>query len=311
MKRDPSRKLDPETMLAVAKARERQERRLVSYSIALAILVLGLGVLGWFFWPEDPPRFTITAYDAVAVPAESITLYARLEPENKPRPLKLGSRDVLFQITTTQRAETLATDEHGTSALEFQAPAANAPLEFRVRHQHKDEPKRVASDQGRVFVWPAKTKLLVVDVDHALADGVDALANAGGAAPALHDGAAASLRTLSSKYKIVYLSAAAYQPSSYKKLRTWLRQVQLPDGPLLSPPMPVVSDNRHGFFIDQIAALRKRFSEPAIGVAGRAVEARIYLNAGWKAVVIGDADALPAGASTVTAWTELPKELGP
>jgi hypothetical protein len=234
-----------------------------------------------------------------------------VEPENKPRAEKLGGMDVLFQIIATKRAETLATDEQGTAVLEFQAPAANGPHEFSVRYQHKDEPKNVASDhRGRVFIWPAKTKLLVVDVDHALADGVDALGNAGSAAPTLHAGAATSLGTLGSRYKIVYLSAAANQPSSYKKLRGWLRQAQLPDGPLLAPWKPVAADDRDTFTAGQIEALKKRFPEPAVGIAGREAEARMYVEAGWKSVLIGDAERLPPRASAIANWAELPKEPG-
>ena len=71
MKRQHSRKLDPETMLALAKTRERQERRSVSFLIAAAVLVLGLGVIGYFFWPEEPTHVTVAAYDAVATPGNA------------------------------------------------------------------------------------------------------------------------------------------------------------------------------------------------------------------------------------------------
>jgi hypothetical protein len=316
MKRDPSRKLDPETMLALAKSRERQERRSVSYLIATAVLVLGLGVIGWFLWPEDPPRFTLVAYDAVAVPEESTRLHARVEPEKKDQHPKLAGLAFWFQITDPPRAETLATDANGSAALDWQAPKkADARLEFMVRHQHKANPKEGARDQGRVFIWPAQAKLLVVDVDHALTTGIESLAAGGNAAPTLRPGAVAALQSLASRYKVVYICAEANEPSSYKKLRTWLRPTvatalgHLSDGPLLGPPMPVGTAEMETYTISQIEMLKKHFPERAVGVAGRAVEAQMYIDAGWKSIIIGEANPAPPGASSITGWADLPKEV--
>src|SRR5262245_7053656 len=173
MRRDPKKKLDPETMLALAKARQRQDRRAVSYLIAMAVLVAGIGAISWFFWPVEPPRVALAAYDAVATPEESIKLYARAAPENRERAPRLEGLDLWFQVPATQRSETIATGPDGSASLDWQAPKARAErLEFVVRHQQRDEPKKVASDRGRVFVWPAHAKLLAVDVDYALADGI-------------------------------------------------------------------------------------------------------------------------------------------
>jgi hypothetical protein len=312
VKRDPKKKLEAEAMLAMAKARHRQDRRAVSYLIAMAVLVLGLGAISWFFWPVEPPRVALAAYDAVAVPEESIKLYGRAAPENRERALKLDGLDLWFQVPATQRSDTLVTDAGGSAALDWQAPQAKGErLEFMVRHQQKDEPKRGVRDNGRVFVWPAKSKLLVVDVDHALADGVEALADSGSAAPVLRPGAATALQALGARYKVVYLSAAANEPASYKKLRSWLPQARLPDGPLLSPYQPSGPGDVEVFTMGQIEGLKKRFSGPTVGIAGRDGEARMYADAGWKAVVIGDAEALPPGASAIASWEALPKELGP
>ena len=102
MRPDQSRKADALTMLAMAKARKRQERRSVTFLIATAIVVLGLGIIGWFLWPEEPARITRAAYDAVAAPKESITLVARAEAEAKDQSPRISGLPVLFQIITAQ-----------------------------------------------------------------------------------------------------------------------------------------------------------------------------------------------------------------
>jgi hypothetical protein len=302
MKRDPNRKLDPETMLALAKARTRQDRRAVSYLIAAAIMLLILGVVWWLLWPEDPPRFNLAAYDSVAVSDETIPLSARLEPEGTTRSNNLEGLDLRYQIKETQTDETRATDTGGRAVLDWQPPKGKSTVvEFMVRHQHKENPKNVVRDQGRVFIWPTDAKLLVVDVDHALTEGVDGLA--ANTAPTLRPGATATLRVLAPKYKIVYLSAGAGEPGRYKKLRSWLPQM-VPAGPLLGPPAGGVDK----LFIGHIEELKKRFSQPALCVTGRATEAQMALDAGWKAVVIGDAKDLPAGATSIAGWTDFPKQ---
>jgi hypothetical protein len=53
------------------------------------------------------------------------------------------------------------------------------------------------------------------------------------------------------------------------------------------------------------------FSGESVGIAGRNTEAQMFLDAGWKAVVIGVDNGLPAGATTAATWGELPKKLSP
>jgi hypothetical protein len=299
-------------MLALAKARQRQDRRAVSYLIAMAVLVAGIGAISWFFRPVEPPRVALAAYDAVATPEKAIKLYARAAPENREPAPKLDGLDLWFQVPATQRSETIATGADGSAVLDWQAPKAKGErLEFVVRHQQLDEPKKVASDRGRVFVWPAHAKLLVVDVDYALADGTQSSGNTGSSAPALRLGSAATLQVLAGHYKIVYLSAAANEPTRYKKLRTWLQLGKVPEGPLLVPSVTTSLGDGNDDIRGQIRALRDRFPEPAVGVTGRSVEAQAYLDVGWRAVVVGEVKDLPPRATQLPRWADLPKEIGP
>src|SRR5262249_52916888 len=158
---------------------------------------------------------TLAAYDAVASPDQAISLYARVEPDSTHRSANLNGLDLRFQITATQQDETMATDAAGSAAIDWRASQGRKPVvEFKVPHQSTENPKNAIRDQGRVFILPVDSKLLVVDVDYALTEGVDRLA--GNTAPKLRLGAADSLRKLSKKYKIVYTSAGANQPGIYK-----------------------------------------------------------------------------------------------
>jgi hypothetical protein len=317
MKRDPTKKVDPITMLAMAKARERQERRSVSYLIAAAVLVAGLGVIGFFLWPEDPPHVTLAAYDAVVASGQSTVLCARVEPENKDKAPKLGGLELWYQVPASQIAQTRLTDAHGAATLDYEVPKTKASvIEFMVRHQQKDDPKKAARDQGRIFVWPGTASLLVVDIDTALADGVAFLANGDNVAPTLRSGAAATLRALSGRFKVVYFTTAARGPASYARLRRWLRPVPgvqeaLPDGPLLGFSVPVETGDEGSAVSRRIEALKQSFSERSVGLTGRGEVAKLFLDAGWKAVVVGGEQAAPAGALVVQAWPDVARELAP
>jgi hypothetical protein len=301
----------------MAKARQRQERRSVSYLIAAAVLVLGLGVVGYFLWPEDPPQLTLAAYDAVAAPGENVPLRARVETDSKERSPKLSGLELWFQVSADKRAETQESDSDGAAALDWKSPPSESkPTEFMVRHQQKDQPRKGLRDQARAFVWLATAKVLLVDVDHALTEGVDSLASGGNTAPTLRPGAAAALRSLSGAYKIVYLTSAARGPAGYKKLRGWIQpgaagvHEPLPDGPLLGPSLPLQEGDEANFVAGQIETLRKSFTGSAVGVTGRIDFAKLFFDAGWKAVVVG-ADQAPAGATLVAEWAELLKQLAP
>jgi hypothetical protein len=305
MKRDPSRKLDPETMLALEKrARQRKDRRAVSYLIAVVIVLLVLGLIYWLMKPGEAERFILAAYDAVDSPGEEIELHARLEPAGGA--VMKEKQDLRFQLNATQTDEWKASEAGSAAAIQWKAPLGKSQvLEFIVRHQNTNNAKNVDRDQGKVFIWPNDSKMLIVDVDHALTEGTDGLA--GNAAPVLRPGSAAVLKHLALKYKIVYVSSGAETPSRYKKLRSWLSQQQVPPGPLLAPTSSD-SGNAESFTADQIKQLKNRFSSPALAVVGRASEAQASLDAGWKTVVLGDAKDSPVGVISIATWSELPKE---
>jgi hypothetical protein len=313
----PRKKIDP--MVLVALERERAKRRERSLAVPLlliaAVLAVGLGFLAWKFWPEDPPNISLTAYDQVARPEEPVALWARVEDEDRQEPINLGGFDLLFQVAATRQAETVSTDAGGAAHIDWRpAKAPAGPTEFLVRYADQKTHKS-SRNAGRVFVWPADASLLVVDVDHALVN-VDEETLRAARLPELtaRPGAAAALRRLPG-YKIAYLTALAERPAAYRNLRSWLRPLaatdrdQFPDGPLLGPSQPLGEGDRETFIQGQIETLKSAYTGPAIGIAGRAKEARLFFDAGWKTCLVGDAGDVPDGVTAVESWAELPQKL--
>jgi hypothetical protein len=74
--------------------------------------------------------------------------------------------------------------------------------------------------------------------------------------------------------------------------------------------MPLSGGASDSFASTQIDALKKSFPGEIIGVAGRGVEAKMFLGAGWKSYLIGQGSDVPQGATTLADWAELPKKVG-
>jgi hypothetical protein len=316
MKDGDSKKLDPRTLLALSQARPKPGRRMVPILISVAVLLVALTIIGYFLWPTDPPRVAVAAYDAVARAGDPIDLHARVEKEDGEKSNRLGGLELHFGVPASKFDTSAKTDEQGAAEARWPAPSKGGPVaEFTVIHDLKRE-KHVVRDSGRAFFWPPKeTKLLVVDADHALIYADDeTLRTARPTELKPREGAPAELTKLAASYKIVYLTSAMDQPQTYKKLRTWLRQpalpsLRLPDGPLLGPFEPLGEGDRELFTIGQIEALKKSFPGEALGIAGRPVEAKMFLDAGWRTILIGKSSDAPKGAAIADSWSDVPKLL--
>jgi hypothetical protein len=116
-------------------------------------------------------------------------------------------------------------------------------------------------------------------------------------------------------YKVVYLTALADRPTTYRRMRNWLRQGnagtggQLPDGSLLGPTTPLGPGDSDLFAIGQIDELKGKFSGKCVGIAGSRSVAEIYHSAGWRSFLLGDPADEPQGATALGSWEELPKKL--
>jgi hypothetical protein len=208
----------------------RRSRFLVALGLVAVVLALGL----WWLWPRGQrPRLVVTAFDQVAVVDRPVTLRAATESLDDGE-VQLQGRDVFFEETrglppgasgTTQKVETDAEGFAGSS-WKFAGPAR--AVEFEVRYADDSaKPPWFNSNEGRVFVWQQRSRLLVVDVDLAL-QAADRPARSKALTQATEKG-----------WHLVYLAVGADRPAAYRKVREKARAAfqaeneAMPDGPML------------------------------------------------------------------------------
>ena len=175
---------------------------------------------------------------------------------------------------------------------------------FRRQRHHQP-----AEATGRVFLWPADSRILITDVDHTISDlallKVPFTPNE--RIPAL-PGAAVALTELSRTHRIVYLSAR--DEALYDKTRAWLQEKGFPEGPLFCREFRV-SVGQETFKRQFIAEFKKRYPQTVVGIGDQPSDARAYLSNGMAALLLdpeGRAE-LPAGAVRVSSWREVLQQL--
>lgn len=313
----PKKKSDALTLLAKVGADKRRRRPLlvfVALGIVLAVLV---AAALWRFGPAPVPRvYEFVAYDQAARPDQAAALRAQLVPlDPDERGADLSGLEVQFVDPATGQPVNAVTDRSGAASAELRfAEAAEYPLVVTLRYLGDQRRRHHAVDGGYVFVWPADTALLVVDLDHGLFDtGAEALRSSSEPNLLPRADAAAALREAQKKYRVVYLSAAD-EPETYRKLAKLIRQIgdpetSLPLGPLLGwAGYPAAADET-AFRQAAIADLKKRYAGTAVGVTGRADVARLYHAAGLRTFLLGDGADAPEGVAAVASWNELAKQL--
>jgi len=317
MRHVPPKKPDAITLLAQAGAAKRR-RSPVPILVSVAIVVGVLTLLAWWIWPGAEPRQLVLAgYDALARPGDSVTLRAQIEPlDPETAGVRLSGYDLYFVEPGSELEAKVATDEAGAGSVEhtFAGPA-EAPVEVIVRGPGRDGRRGAPETSTRVFLWPAEAPLLVVDADHALADAEPADFQAG-YNPDIRPlpGALAALQALAGTHHVVYLTAEADRPVAYLKLAAWLRRSwapveQFPDGPLLGRALHPEAEDAAGFRRAALAGLKERFHGPAVGLARRPEEARLFHAAGLRTFLIGGAAEAPEGVAAIASWAELMKRL--
>ncbi len=205
-------------------------RRPRPWKLVLATLagsVLMLVLLAWWLYPGPKPALLqIIALDVVCPPDETPHARAQLfaPPEDKEQ-RRLRGYTVVFHepplllAPDVHRREVVAkTDERGQASVEW--PVDGAHTEYKVRHIDVEQ-RRGSRDDGRIFVWPKKAPLLIVDADETLiADTLDEQAPKT-LTKAANDG-----------WHIVYLSLTSAQPLEFRKARGWIEEPsKLPKGP--------------------------------------------------------------------------------
>jgi hypothetical protein len=308
------KKVDAILLLARESFGGRRRRSLIALLIICVVLV-GIGSLGLiYFWPKGSlPKLVLAAFDQVALPEEEVTLAAQLEPiEELPSDQDLSGCALFFQeLSSGGLLGTVTTSPAGQAALRARFPAST---EIVVRFPGEGERRRgVESNKARVFVWPAQSSLIVVDAVSALAD-IDAtkFETTSNLDIPSRAGAAAVLRTLAAKRRVVYLAPGMARALSYNKLSAWLERAavprdKLPDGPLLVSAGVEPAANRFAFAT--ASNLKNRFRDTVIGITASPDHARQFREAGLKTYFLGESKELADGVVAAGSWKELTKQL--
>jgi hypothetical protein len=310
MRRPAVKKMDAVLLLAKASFGDRRRRSPARILITLAVVAGLLGLLAWAVWPNPLlPPLIMAAFDQVALPNETVSLCAGVQPIDQDRAgFNLAGCELFFLDLSDQALlAKVATRSDGTASLSKSFAANAGPPQVLVRY--RGEESRLG-----VFVWPAESRLLVVDADHALADvDEERLWTLNNLDIRPVSGAAKALQSACGKYRVIYLSAAADRPSRYRKLRALLGpgggQEQFPGGPLLARADRAVDSDPAVFQHVAIVGLTKRFCGKAVGVVRRADEAEIFRNAGLQTFLVGDANSAPEGIIPVKSWADLSGKL--
>lgn len=311
------KKPDPLVLLARASAAKRPRR--VLPALILLGLVAGLaGLFIWWAWPSgEYPAVTLAAFDQVALPGETVSLTACLEPvEHFEKDAGLAGAALFFQAAAAEDHHQVPANALGYGSWECAFGAETEPLDFVVRHPGIPSRRRGVQASGRVFVWPAETCLLIVDADTALADaGPDALWTANNLDLRALPEAAAALTAAGKKRQVVYVSAGADRPTRYNKLRAWLTSgtrpgaESFPAGPVLAAGA-LHGEGRDRFLEHTLASLRRRYPGSGVAVTRDERLAGMFRAAGLDTFLLSETG-LPADVQAVKSWGELRKLLKP
>jgi hypothetical protein len=318
MRRDGKKPMDAFFVLAKAGFGDRRRRSLTRIAVTFLVFVLLLALPIYFLWPEpEQPSVFLAACDQVGTPGESTSLCACVEAmgEDKTKAI-LAGRDVYFHDLQTDWQQLVATDSHGVVTLQRNFSSVAATVEIMVRYPGDGQRRPGVQAKARVFVWPPETPLLMVDVDHTLADvNAATLWDANNLDIRPRPGAVAALRAARAKYRIGYLSAGADLPSRYNKLRAWLErgwapeQEQFPNGPVLSracrPPLSDASK----FLQATLKDFKQRFRGTMVAITGDGVNAQSLYEAGWRTFLLSEAGDAPNGVTGIKSWSEFSRQL--
>jgi hypothetical protein len=316
----------PDLILALARSHAGKRRKRSGWLILVAFGIVGAGffLMAWLNWPEpEPPRLLVIAADGVTAVGAPVTLRAWLRPEKeKDQDALLDGHDLFFADSVLVRLdgqankgflEKATTGGNGEAHVEWK-PSNGPPPSIVVRHPDKSHP---AFGMARVFVWPAASRILVVEARHGMmAADTKTFEKAHDTQISPHPGVAQALQQAKAKgYVIAYLATVPNRPEGYGRLRGWLQRVsprgqaRFPDGPALSRSS--YAENSAGDVAIQKALedLKRRFKGPIVGVVGRAQDAGPFQKEGVSAYLVGQPRPAAAEVKHVKSWQDLVNEL--
>jgi hypothetical protein len=301
-----------EVLLSLAR-NELGSRRKSPWRWVISVAIIVAFVALFFWWvglPRgSPSAFVIMAADAIALPDESVSLVGKIEIESDSADLEgIAHTPLIFQETVTNRQETVACDARGIARFEASFSSSLLPLTWFIRYPGAPR-RQPAQARGIVYIRPPTTAWLIVDADHALpAISEQEFWKREGINVALMPGALAAMREARKSREIVYVASSADTVNKHLRLKAWLARgwepasQQPPDGPLLSR---TTTDMSSQAFLQAVAAdLQKRFKLPVVALAARPEEAKAFLDAGVRTLLLGDGDGAPQGVIVLKSWSD-------
>ncbi len=295
-----------------------RRRRFRPALIILGLLLLAgvaLGAMLWSLYQDraEVPTLQVLALDGFVQDTEKPRVRARLVAPDMDRPPRLSGHDVVFLTSAVggkeSRQEKTTTDSQGFAEAPWPLPPETTQAEFLVRHIDVRR-RKGSNDGGRLFVWPGKTPVLLVDVAEVLADPGQPVPPA---APPAQAEAAAALDALKKDVHVVYLTAGAETWQRGRQLRGWVvarfaAQPALPPGPVLGRPdfagATTAADVRRA----AVEALRRHGDARLHAVTSHADTVPLYRELGVRPTWLG-AEAPPADIPKAATWAEVPDVL--
>ena len=225
--------------LRTAVQKDRRRFRLALWSLALAsFAVLGFGVY-WIWPPPGLPPLAIVAIDALCLPGEPAQVRAQTEAIGEPVH-GLGNLKVAFQGQPDNTSAQTKTSGNGEARANLQFSRQIGGSRFLAR-LFGDDRRSTIEDSARIFFWPRKTRIVLVDVSDLLADRNADLSKCDlNQLQTDRDLAKLLLAAHARKYEIVYLAIGRERVLDYRQARRWKEsQYQnrlLPLGPVLARP---------------------------------------------------------------------------
>jgi len=270
--------------------------------------------------------YILTVPDQLSAAGNDITVVARLQ-RNDFFILNLASVKAYLRFQIGDGIERCAsTDKLGYSAVRMSMPRKPGRYDLAIRYQD-DDGDEVAKTIA-VYAWDPAKPVIAIDMDPLprrrakLTQGrkgwwtalvkytIDLLPRT---APADAPSARAALARLAEKANILYLTRRTVV--NHSQCRSELSRHGYPDGPVLmwrrqrwhlvpgrfKIPKVVVESR----LVSQLDDLRKIFSNMWVGISKSSLAGKAFINAGMKAVIVGDAPLEGEKVMRIATWKEL------
>jgi hypothetical protein len=190
-------------------------------------------------------------------------------------------------------------------------PADRKVQLFVARYEPANR-QAMAEDAGWIYCVPANTSLLIVDVEHSVAE---AKLSDWGAKDnseiAAKPGAAAALAQLAGQTKLqpVYLACAVPGSRQYRQVRDWVHSTKLPPGPVLGRAQYSASSPEKDQLRQRLHDLKKKYGGKMIGVTAHLETAQLFKEEGLQTYFLDGTEQAPPGVIAVGDWSAIAKRI--